>query len=204
MPRVDGKRSQHGEDLRLEVFVDLPPLGRGEIAHAKQTDVVPRGLVEKRREAAALHRAQARDLGVDRVELLLRGETVRRRQDDAGRDLTPQSRDANHVELVEVRAEDREEFDALEQWHPRVECLLQHTRVERQPTQFAIEVQRGGTNVDHGFSEGRKRRARACRPPVYLRRSSHRRPEGFVMLIVTLGSRFRMLKTYWQHSDRAV
>ena len=95
-----------------------------EVAHAEETDVVRRGLVEKRREAAALHRAQARDLGVDRVELLLRGETVRRRQDDAGRDLTPQSRDANHVELVEVRAEDREELDALEQRHTRVERLV--------------------------------------------------------------------------------
>src|SRR5262249_51470233 len=146
----------------------------------------------------------ARDLGIDRVELLLGRESVGRRLNHTGRDLASKPGDANHVELIEVRAEDREKLDALEQRHARVECLLQHSRVERQPTEFSIEVQRGGTDVDHGFRMGLKRRALGCRPPLYLRRSGQGRPEEFVILNVTLESRFRMLKSYWQHSDRAV
>src|SRR5262252_10843399 len=162
------------------------------------------GLVEQRREAAALHRAQPCDLGVDRVELLLRCQPVGGLLNDARRHLAAKAGDPNHVELVEVRAEDREELDALEQRNARVECLLQHSRVERQPAEFSIEEQRGGTNVDHGFSLGRKRRRLAVAPPLYLPRSGQEWPEESVMLNVTLESRFRMLKTYWQHSDRAV
>jgi len=69
-----------------------------------------------------------------------KGQAVRRDLLYAGGDLPPDSGDPDHVELVEIRAEDREEFDALEQRVSRVERLVENTGVEREPAQFAVDV----------------------------------------------------------------
>jgi hypothetical protein len=98
-------------------------------------------LVEQRVQTPALERREARHLHVDRIELLLRCEAVGRRLNDAGRDLTPNAGDANHVELVEIPTEDAEKFYSLQQRHPRIERFMQHARVERQPAELAIEVE---------------------------------------------------------------
>ena len=69
-----------GKDLRLEVLVDRAPLGRREVAHADESHAVRRELA---RAASSRHARcsveQPRDLGVDRVELLLRRQAVGRR-----------------------------------------------------------------------------------------------------------------------------
>jgi hypothetical protein len=64
---------------------------------------------------------------------------VRRRLYDAGRDLPAQSGDTNHEELVEVRAEDGQESDALEQRRAIVERFVEHARIEREPGQLAVD-----------------------------------------------------------------
>ena len=50
--------------------------------------------------------------------------------------------DADHEELVEVRAEDGEELEPLQQRHGRVLGLFEHAAVELEPAQFAVDVQR--------------------------------------------------------------
>ena len=69
---------------------------------------------------------------------------------DPGSDLASKTRDANHVELVEVRAEDREEFQALEQRISGVERLVEDPGVELEPAQLTIDVK--GRIDRHGLS----------------------------------------------------
>src|SRR6266550_1724073 len=61
---------------------------------------------------------------------------------NSGSDLPAQARDANHVELVEVRAENREKFQSLEERIAFVERLVKNSRVEFEPAQLAIDVER--------------------------------------------------------------
>ena len=53
--------------------------------------------------------------------------------------LFAQTGNSDHKELVQVRAEDRQEFDALQQRVGRVLGFLQYTRIELQPAQFAVD-----------------------------------------------------------------
>ena len=60
---------------------------------------------------------------------------------NAGSDLASQSGNPDHVELVKVGAEDRQELHPLEEAVARVERLVQHPGVELEPAQLTIEVQ---------------------------------------------------------------
>jgi len=57
--------------------------------------------------------------------------------------LPAQTRDANHVELVEVGAEDRKKFQSLEERVAFIERLVKNPRVEFEPAQLAIYVELG-------------------------------------------------------------
>jgi hypothetical protein len=78
------------------------------------------------------------------------GHVLRR---DAAERLFAQARHADHEELVEVRAEDRQELHPLQQGIGRVLGLLEHTRVELQPAQLAVDEVLGFVNdrVGHEF-----------------------------------------------------
>ena len=90
---------------------------------------------------------------------------------DAGVDLLLQAGDADLEELVEVRAADRQEAQALEQRRRRVARLLEHAHIELQERQLAIEKGarrsrgRGGIRCDlwvvasYGLSHASTRRA---------------------------------------------
>src|SRR4051812_24671698 len=121
MARIDGERREHGKDLRLEILVDLSPFTWCQILHRDESNAVRLQLSEQLVETMALQGRKPRHLRIDRLQLFRRSESVWRRLHDARGDLPPQSGNANHVELVEVRAEDRQEFHALEQWHAQVE-----------------------------------------------------------------------------------
>src|SRR5205823_7912203 len=114
MPRVDGERRQHREHLRLEVLVDRAPLSRRQVGNADEANAVRGKLLEQLLKATSLDRELFAHHAIDRVELLLRCQTIDRRKLDVRRDLSTQPRDAHHVELVEIGAEDREELQALE------------------------------------------------------------------------------------------
>jgi hypothetical protein len=57
----------------------------------------------------------------------------------AGMDATLRRCHADHEELVEIRAEDGEELDALAQRHARILSLLEHAPVELEPRQLAAD-----------------------------------------------------------------
>jgi hypothetical protein len=165
MTGIDGERRENGKDLRLEVLVDGPPLDRRQIIDCEESHAVRRQLHEELLEASALQLHQPRDLGVDRIELILRRTAVVRPLHHARRDLTAESRDANHVELVEVRREDRQELDALEQRRPRVQCLMKDAGVEGKPTQLPIEIELGSIHdFRHTEESGRFRSAGSQAP----------------------------------------
>ena len=97
--------------------------------------------------------------------------------------------DANHEELVEIRADDREELDALEQRVRLVERLIEHALVELEPAQFAVDEQRGVLKVaDGGWSD----RLRLGHTAVIPRRAG-RRGEG-AALNRTAGEFTRLLR----------
>jgi len=112
-----------------------------QLAHRNELDSVLRQLGQQhlvQALALLLH-----ELGYslrDRVELPAGGQAVGRNVLYASGDLPPKSGDPDHVELVEIRAEDREKFDALEQPVSGVERLVKNPGVEREPAQFAIDV----------------------------------------------------------------
>src|SRR5690606_8926386 len=74
----------------------------------------------------------------DRVQHLARREPGGRGDRDAGRHAALGAGDADHEELVQVRREDREEPDALQERLARVLSELEHPLVERQPAQLAV------------------------------------------------------------------
>ena len=120
---IDGERREHRKDLRLEVLVDLAPFTRCEIADGDQSNAVRCQLIEQLDQTLALQCRESRDLGIDRVERRLRREPVRGFDGHSRGYLPPQSGNANHVELVEVRAEDRQELDSLQQRNTRRRAL---------------------------------------------------------------------------------
>ena len=79
----------------------------------------------------------------DRREGFRGSPAVRRQLDHSGADLLHQAGDAHHEELVEVRAEDREELDPFQKRVLLVPCLVEHTALELQQAQLAVDEQRG-------------------------------------------------------------
>ena len=140
--RVEGEGRQDREHDALEV--------RRQLLAALGLDLLPAENATRPRRASAAGRPGAchREVGVavhdlaDHPQLLRRGEPVGAALGDGGLELLVQARDADHEELVEVRVEDREELHPLEERPARVERLLEHAPVEREPRDLAIEVER--------------------------------------------------------------
>jgi hypothetical protein len=55
-------------------------------------------------------------------------------------DLPLEAGDADHEELVEVRAHDGEELHSFQERHARIERLLEHAVIELEPRQLTIHV----------------------------------------------------------------
>jgi hypothetical protein len=169
VPRIHRQRREDREHLRLEELVDRHPLRRRQLGHPGDRDAV---LGERRQQdllqAAIAARQQRAHARVDRVELLDGGQSVGLILLRSLRDLAPQPRHPDHVELVQVRTEDREELHPLQQRRPLVERLVQDAGVEGEPAQLAVDEERGGRQPRaHVGSAGEHatpaRRARASR-----------------------------------------
>ena len=76
----------------------------------------------------------------DAAQLLARRQSVGRAHRQAHLVAAFEARDPHHVELVEIRREDRQELGALQQRQRRVGGQRQHPGVEVQPAQFPVEV----------------------------------------------------------------
>ena len=103
------------------------------------------------------------------VDLLLGCTAVHGELGHARDSLEFQSTDALHEKLVQVRAGDRQEFQALEQRIPIVVGLGQHASVESQPGQLPIEIQGRPGQVDvllaGGWERGRCAWRQSCFRP---------------------------------------
>src|SRR5260221_9641840 len=66
-------------------------------------------------------------------------QSVRSRNLIAILDSSLESRDAHHEKFIKIRAENRQEFDALKQRHLWVKGFFQHALIEFEPRKFTIE-----------------------------------------------------------------
>ena len=173
MARVERQRRQHGEDVALEVRPQLPLLLRREVVVGDDRDPFLLELGQQVVVPAAVDEpAFALEMGTDARQLLGRRHPVGRRLQCAAFELPHQARDANHEELVQVAAVDRQELDPLEQGMPGIARLLENPAVELEPAQLPVVVVLGKTGLDgrreppgtwirlrlHGL--GRRRRGR--------------------------------------------
>ena len=148
VPRVERQRRQHREDVILEILRQPRIDRRRVVGRLEEVDALggqqrPQRLAPARRLLVDLRERAA----ADRRQLLLGGLAVDRDLVDAGAEFLQDGGDAHHEELVEVGAGDREELDALEQRVRRVLRLRQHALVERQPAQFAIDIERRAAEI---------------------------------------------------------
>ncbi len=113
----------------------------------------------------------------DATQLLAWRQAVGRADRQAHLVAALEARHPNHVELVEVGGEDRQELGALEQRQRRVGGQRQHARVEVQPAQFPIEIAVLGQRIGRARIDlvtGRRRwglRRRVLRRPFGVGRS---------------------------------
>ncbi len=148
MGGVDRERHEDGEDLLRERLIDLDAVGLVEVRPVLDVDarIVELGLHEAvEAEGVPVLELESRPIDV--------GEDIRRRPPDVGRhgeardDAPLEARDPHHEELVEVRGEDREEVDALEERHGGVLRELENALVEAQPAHLAVEVALDGQSA---------------------------------------------------------
>src|SRR5580765_2905492 len=144
MPRIDGERCQDGEQRPPEVLVEEAALLRVQVVGPQDPDAFGGeqglNLVEK---TPVLGADQLVDARGDRGQRLARAEPVRSRGGLTHPRLSLEPGDADHEELVQVRAEDGKELDALEQRDRRVLGLLEDPAVELEPGQLPVDVGAG-------------------------------------------------------------
>ncbi len=155
VPRVDRERRQHREDVGAEALVEEGEIGGRQLLRPDDDDACaperghelgvpePVGAVDERVDALA-----------DGLELLERGEPVGRNLDDGALRLRLQAGDAHHEELVEVREEDAQELEALEERHLGRARLGEDARVELEPRELAVQVVRRVVVEDEGGRRG--------------------------------------------------
>ena len=167
---------QHREDLVLEVVAELVELLLVQLAHVGQADA----LLGQRRdhlveEAAHLGLDRRADVLGDRLERVVGGEAVRAAPGDAFLDLLAQAGHPDHVELVQVGGEDRQEAEPFQQRRGRVGGQVQDPVVELQPGDLAVDVQVRveqvplrlfGHGVALGVGQGFPPRTAAATPPA--------------------------------------
>ena len=67
------------------------------------------------------------------------GQPVRGALHDIALDLLFEAGHADLKELVQVGADDAEEFEAFQEWRVRIQGFIQHALVELEPTQLPVE-----------------------------------------------------------------
>ena len=139
--RVDRQRGQDREHLLVEVRRQPRALVLVELGPRHDHDAF---IGQRRAHRVEEHmRMPAGDLLsalADPAQLLARRQSVGRPHRQAHLVATLQTRDAHHIELVEVRREDRQEFRPLQQRQGRVGGKSEHPRIEFEPAQLAVEV----------------------------------------------------------------
>jgi len=142
---VDCKGREDGKNAVVELAGQHCLLVRFEFIPVREGNA---DLVERRahvlREHVCLPRDELFDSLPDRPELFELIGAVRRVGSYAERELFLQSRNAHLEELVEIGAEDREKLRSFEQRQRFVLGEREHSGVEVEPREFAIEIARVG------------------------------------------------------------
>ena len=154
---VDGQRRQHREHGLGEVGRQRRALPVGQ----RRPPVDPDALLVQLRAHLVEEDLRVRDgqrlrPRGDAGQLLARGEPVRAAHLQAGLVAALQPGDADHVELVQVAREDRQELGPLQQRLAGVLGQREHAGVEVQPRQLAVEVAVVGQAGGVGDGPGRR------------------------------------------------
>ncbi len=141
MAGIHGQGCEHRQDAALEMRAQVVALGGVQLLDGYQVDALggksgPDALGEQ----ALLFFAQFDGGFAYLLELLLGGEPVDAEPGYPRGDPVGEARDADLEELVEVRREDRQEGDALEQRNGLIRGQSEHAGVERQPRQLPVEI----------------------------------------------------------------
>ena len=142
MSWVDGQRSERREDVLGEVSARCRPLLRVERIGRDEVQSVPlqaRENVGRPDPMLLFHHGV--NVRADRRELLVRQEAVGSRLAHTPELLLLESRDAHHEEFVEIRGNDGQELEPLEDRQRDIRRLFEHPRVELEPRQLAVEEQ---------------------------------------------------------------
>ena len=136
---VNREGRQDGEKIAEEPRLQRRHFGLGHRTGLHQTEPLIFQLAAEFSPARLLVGHKVRRLGVDPDQLLGRRQAVLAHHPHAFADLGLQAGDADHVEFVEVVGADRQEPQPLQQRMARVHALGQHTTVESQPRELAID-----------------------------------------------------------------
>ena len=156
---IEAERRQHRRDLGARTRPR--PRRAGPSSRSSQ----PPGGSRARPAAGAARRGSSAACSSSIEVTIARIRASQRRAAPArpGRSRVGQPRHALHEELVEVRAEDGQELDALEQRRALVQRLMQHPPVELEPADVAVDpgaaqvtVSGPGIWLDHDVMVGRR------------------------------------------------
>ncbi len=138
MRRIDGQRSQHGENAREKMILQPLAIRLGEIAGLDDDDADFLDVPPQLAPSAHLLIGQLDDALLDADELLPRAEPVLRKGVELRARLPAQTGDAHHEEFVEIIRRDRQKAQLLQQRMIAVRGLLEHAPIELEPGQFAV------------------------------------------------------------------
>ncbi len=134
MRRIENQRGERRRDLGIEIALHLLALSGRQLVPLPQMDSVSR---ELRQEVFP-------ETGGLAIEAFHKPAVNSRKQCFLlRRGLFPQDRDPLHEELVQVRRENRQELQPLEQRSALVQSLRQHAVVEIQPAHIAVDPNLG-------------------------------------------------------------
>ena len=162
MRRVEPDRCQHREQLAEEILADPLLLRAGPFLALREHDAFAR----KRRQEHLVQQLvllpdERMRLAAHRIEHFGATPRVRARIVQPELDRFLQPGDADLEELVQVRGDDGEEAQPLQQRHRLVRRLRQHAPVEGEDAELAVDELGGrGNSAVHGTGARARRRAK--------------------------------------------
>ena len=136
---VDDLRRNERQDVRFKVPVELVTLVRGELIGIQLMDALSLELAPYGAEILRNLRRQLAYARIDRLKLLGGGHARLTVVDGLLRKLqVKQAAHAHHEELLQIGTPDGNELHALEQRNVRIDRLIEHAFVERQPRKLSI------------------------------------------------------------------
>jgi len=140
---IDSKGGENGENIALEDFAGPVGLGFVELLNGTEVNTLlgkggEEGFVEK----LVLVGNHSQDAGADGGENFGGAETVGTVNIASVVDELFEGGDADFEELVQVRADDGEEFEPFEEGLGRILSLFENALIKLKPTEFTIQVRR--------------------------------------------------------------